>query len=1052
MIFSRNPTFVTRYAFTIVAVTLATLLRFALDPILELRAPFIIYLPTVVLCAWFGGMGPGLLATVLSAITTWYVFLPPQFSFVVTEPTAPAQLIIFTLAGVFNCWLAESLHRARRKTEASEAREREQRERYRVTLSSIGDAVIATDAHGQVTFMNPVAETLTGWQNTEAAGLPLEKVFHIINEETRQPVENPALRAMQESIIVGLANHTLLIARDGAEIPIDDSGAPIKDAEGKVIGAVLIFRDITERRQVEKERALLVELARMLDSGFDAIIVRDAQDHIMRWNRAAAELYGWTSEEALGQVTHTLFKTVFPKPLPEIVTDLRRNRRWQGELIHTCKDGQLVTVLSCWVLECDAQGQPGSVLETNMDITERKRAEEALRASEARERARAKELEALFATMPTPIWRSDDPDCKHIVGNPVANALLGASAGGNVSRSTPASEAVVYRTLRAGVDVPPEQLPMQRAAHERVLVQDEEYELVLSDGRRVHLLMHAAPLYDSAGKVRGALAGGMDITERKRAEEALRGSEARLAGLINSAMDAVIVVDAAQRILLFNPAAEQMFGCSGGEARGGSLDRFIPARFRDAHRQHIGSFGTTGVTSRRMGALGALSGLRTNGEEFPIEASISHMEADGQKLFTVILRDVTERKRSEDERAQLLVSERAAREQAETASRAKDEFVAMISHEIRSPLNAILGWVQILRTGQLDQAATERALETIERNAQTQAQLIEDLLDTSRIITGKLTLNVRPLELRQIVETALDSIRPAAEAKAIQLRWQLATQDGEVSGDPARLQQIVWNLLSNAVKFTPHRGRIEIGLARADSHLRLTVRDSGAGISPEFLPYVFDRFSQANTSSERKYGGLGLGLAIVRHLVELHGGTVHADSPGDGQGATFTVTLPIRDRQKESTEFKAADASGASIAALAEAIRLDGLRILVVDDEAGSRDLLLTMLEQRGADVRACASAAEVLEVIAQWPPAILVSDIGMPEVDGYALLRKLRALPAAQGGEIPAVALTGYSRRADRTRALAAGFQMHVSKPVEAAELIAVIASLAGRMNIGGL
>jgi CheY-like chemotaxis protein len=298
----------------------------------------------------------------------------------------------------------------------------------------------------------------------------------------------------------------------------------------------------------------------------------------------------------------------------------------------------------------------------------------------------------------------------------------------------------------------------------------------------------------------------------------------------------------------------------------------------------------------------------------------------------------------------------------------------------------------------------------------------------------------------------LDSIRPAAEAKSIQLQVQFVAPGSLIAGDPARLQQIVWNLLSNAVKFTPVHGRIEIGIEYINSHLQLKVSDSGVGISPEFLPRVFDRFSQANTSSERKYGGLGLGLAIVRHLVELHGGTICADSLGEGQGATFTVMLPVRAMHEESGEFKRTDTSAEYMASLTEAIRLDGLRVMVVDDEAESRELLFAMLNNRGAEVKACASAAEALVALARWRPAVLVSDIGMPGEDGYTLIRRLRALDPARVGDIPAVALTGYARNEDRMRALAAGFQMHVSKPVEPVELIVIIASLAGRLDQGGM
>lgn len=341
-----------------------------------------------------------------------------------------------------------------------------------------------------------------------------------------------------------------------------------------------------------------------------------------------------------------------------------------------------------------------------------------------------------------------------------------------------------------------------------------------------------------------------------------------------------------------------------------------------------------------------------------------------------------------------------------------------------------------------------RAHEIIERNAKAQAQIIEDLLDISRVITGKLTLNVRQVEPAQIIEGALDSVRPAADAKSIQLRARIESRGDVVSGDPARLQQVVWNLLSNAVKFTPSHGRIEVSLERIDSSLQITVSDSGAGIAPEFLPFVFDRFRQADSAGQRKYGGLGLGLAIARHLVELHGGTVGAASPGEGQGAAFTVTLPVKAVREEMSDFERAPLGAGYFGPAAEAIRLDGLRVMVDDDEAEARDLLTEMLTLQGAKVIACASAAEALEEIERRRPSVLVSDIAMPEEDGYALITKLRALGPERGWNIPAIALTGHARREDRMRALAAGYQTHVSKPVDAAELIVVIANLTGLLG----
>ncbi|HEX8636116.1 MAG TPA: ATP-binding protein, partial [Pyrinomonadaceae bacterium] len=405
------------------------------------------------------------------------------------------------------------------------------------------------------------------------------------------------------------------------------------------------------------------------------------------------------------------------------------------------------------------------------------------------------------------------------------------------------------------------------------------------------------------------------------------------------------------------------------------------------------------------------------------------------------------------QRAALAVDNARLYREAQEVNRLKDEFLATLSHELRTPLTAVLGWTRLLGTRQLDEATQTRALETIERNAQSQVQLIDDILDVSRIIRGKLRLDVRPVELMPVIEAAVDSVRPAAEAKGIRLQVVLDPHAGPVSGDPDRLQQVAWNLLSNAIKFTPKDGRVQVLLARVNSHLELTVSDTGQGIEKKFLPYVFDRFRQADPSTTRKHGGLGLGLAIVRHLVELHGGTVTAESEGAGQGTTFKVSLPLM--IVHQSEY---GSNGGERAAAAEhptaggrpplecPSELHGLRVLLVEDEADAREMLVVVLTQCRAEVRAVSNAADALSQLESWLPDVLISDIEMPGEDGYTLIRKVRSLPPERGGKIPAAALTAYARAEDRMRALLAGFQLHVPKPVEPAELAAVVASLAGR------
>jgi signal transduction histidine kinase/ActR/RegA family two-component response regulator len=406
------------------------------------------------------------------------------------------------------------------------------------------------------------------------------------------------------------------------------------------------------------------------------------------------------------------------------------------------------------------------------------------------------------------------------------------------------------------------------------------------------------------------------------------------------------------------------------------------------------------------------------------------------------------------EREALLERERKARQESEIASRAKDEFLGLLSHELRTPLNAILGWTRMLSTGRLDPEAVTRGIETIDRNAKLQARLIEDMLDVSRIISGKLRLDAQPVDLTTVVNAAVDTLRPAADAKDIRIQVVLDFGAGVVLGDPVRLQQVIWNLLANAIKFTPKHGRVQVQLERVNSHLEVTVSDTGPGVAEEFLPFVFDRFRQADSTISRHHGGLGLGLAIVRHLVELHGGTVKAGNRGDEPGAVFSVLLPLMVVRKptgppaEETARVLPGMSGHLPFDCPPA--LEGLNVLAVDDEPDARELLAMVLRQCGANVTTCGSAAEALAELERHTPDVLVSDIGMPGEDGYYLIRKVRALDPDRGGRIPAVALTAYARAEDRMQALSAGYSMHVPKPVEPAELAVVIASLTRRARPG--
>ncbi len=432
-----------------------------------------------------------------------------------------------------------------------------------------------------------------------------------------------------------------------------------------------------------------------------------------------------------------------------------------------------------------------------------------------------------------------------------------------------------------------------------------------------------------------------------------------------------------------------------------------------------------------------------------LEDSRSRIQSINVELEQRVQKRTAELEASNRVKDELLIREQVIRSEAEAANRAKDEFLSILSHELRTPLNAILGWSQMLRKQHLSQDRVMRGLETIERNARSQTKIIEDILDISRIITGKLRLQVRPVNLVTVIEAAIESVQLAAEAKSIRIQSVLDSSKNPISGDADRLQQVVWNLLANAIKFTPKGGRLQIRLEMVNSHVEIIVSDNGQGISPDFLPYVFDRFRQHDSTTTRSYGGLGLGLAIVRQIIELHGGTVTVASPGIGQGTTFIVKLPVMIIHKPSIEPEALDSIAEVDGRIDAPPTLSGLQILVVEDEADSLELLSTILQEYGAKVICAASVSEALEIIENATGQsldVLISDIGMPNEDGYSLIRKLRQLEAQRGSRMPAVALTAYARSDDRTKALLAGFQMHLTKPVDAAELATVVACLTER------
>lgn len=619
-----------------------------------------------------------------------------------------------------------------------------------------------------------------------------------------------------------------------------------------------------------------------------------------------------------------------------------------------------------------------------------------------------------------------------------------------------------------------------------------------------------APLFDEEGKVVGGTAVIREITERKRAEGAALEAHQRLLFHVENSPLAIIEWDSDFRVSRWSASAERLFGWKAEEVIGKHVSEwhFVFDEDADAvaevtYRQRVGA--------ERLGVQHNRNYTR-EGTILYCEWYNSVLHDDNSQLVSVLslVLDVTSRKRAEEERGALLDRERDLRKQAEEADRLKDEFLATLSHELRTPLTSILGWATLIRNGELDRAENlDRALEIIERNARSQARLIDDLLDVSRIITGNLQLDLHPINLSPIVDSAIDALRPAASAKGIEIQTAVDPRSCLVSGDPNRLRQVIWNLLMNAIKFTPRGGRVSLRLecfsaapagsatANPNPFVRLVVADNGDGITREFLPYVFHRFRQEEGSISRKAGGLGLGLAVVRHLVELHGGSVSAESAGPGQGSMFTVDLPLAADRREANHRPPVDAEAeatrqnferrntdrngdksSDLGAVAAAIRpapteparsLANVHVLLVEDDDDSRHLLSLVLQRYGAEVRAVSSAAAALDAYLERTPDVIISDIGMAEEDGYALLKKLRVLPiqpsllpdASAVGQpaslssdtvttvpVPAIALTGYATRKDRERAFAAGYQMHLAKPIEPDDLVSAIKDVVKTAN----
>jgi len=1068
------------------------------------------------------------------------------------EPAFAVSLLVVVLIVSFCVLIWESVA-ALERMEIQRDRVKEALKANEEKLNSFVDAnvigILFGDIHGHVRNANDEFLRMIGYTPEE---LQADKISWVdITPPEYLPLDEERIAEAREK---GACTpyEKEYIRKDGSRVPVLIGYSLLGEKREE---SVVFILDLSARKQAEQALRQTQERFRLaLDNIPDVFAIYDAQRRLQFVNTAALQRIKKPKEEILGRTDEEIFPSEATQAyLPTLIKAQETRTLQRTEATITLPDYGTFTTEIKYLPLLDENGEIEQILAFTNDITERKQVEETLRNQQ-------KWLEDLLNLMPMPMLLIEPGTAKVTFANVAADVV----AGGKFPKAESSQDygTYYYSTDAAGNIIPAEQAPGMRVARgERI----EGFELDWHTPVGVRsLLIFADTLSAMHGHPATCVLVFQDITNLKKVEKALSLGYRRLQLLFSTASDLlssqqpVALIDGLFRKLseqirldvYFNYLVDEdkqvlqlasysgvteelgkqvesmkfgegVCGTTAQERRSIAVENVQQST--DPKTTFIRSVGITAYYSYPLIAQGRLLGTLAFGSRKRsnfTQNEIGMMQAVCDQIAIAM------------ERAGLIASLQQQTEQLREANRMKDEFLAILSHELRSPLNAILGWAQLLRSRrQLDPTKVAKALETIERNARAQTQLIEDLLDISRMIRGKLRLNVRACDLVAIIDAALETVHFAAEAKEINLNFYVLdnglgntdenpefshTQNLKfaeeqpnnlsnhlkskiqkpkflVSGDPERLQQVIWNLLSNAIKFTPEGGRVEVqlrvvkegdkennGLAspllphsltpslphsctpHTPQYAQISVSDTGIGISSDFLPYVFDRFRQADSSSTRSHGGLGLGLAIVRHLVELHGGTIHVESPGKGQGATFTVKLALLNNEEKRTRGQTDNGTSQLIGQpLAEFdsqtsdphVSLNGVRVLVVDDEADTRDFLLTVLQQCQAEVKAVGSAREALDTMTQWKPDVLVSDIGMPEEDGYSLIRKVRAIERAgdisspqQGGKIPAAALTAYARPEDRMRAIQEGYQLHLPKPVEPAELATVVASLVGR------
>jgi PAS domain S-box-containing protein len=1016
-----RPIRLLRYGVAVVSVALALVLTLRLQPLL---APTVLplFFLAVTFSTWYGGRGAGFTATILSVLATRYFLLPPLYSFLPIPSVAIVELIVFSLVTLLISLLEIDLrivHRRSRKhlmdLEQIESALRESDARFHAAADSSFDAIyilksVRNKAGELVDFqfvdLNEHGAKLISRTKAEMLGqnlcelLPVNRAEGFF-EKYKQVVETglPLVEEFSTNTMPDLTASWL----HHQVVPLAD-------------GIAITTRDISERKQAEEALQASELLYRTLAEAMPQLVwTQDVEGKVNYANRQWQQALGVTLEEVKRDGwAHLVHPDDLPKLLAKQEVSMRESEVREAKFRYRMADGSYRWFLGRCVPVKDDRGQVVKWVGTSTDIHDLKRYEQEL----ARRKQRFKTL------------ADNSPDIITRFDRNLRRVYVNAA----IEKATGLPPKVFIGKTHNELDIPEQLRQLWRSHLEQVFATGQscsyEFTFPASDGDRYYLA-RLVPEFAPTGVIESVMGITSDITEFKRVEQSLRESEFRFRRVMESNMIGMGYWTLAGEIADANDALLRLLGYTREEflAEKPRWTDLTPPEYVEVDEQALEQLQQLGVCTPFEKEYIRRDGVRVA----VLCGAATFQDTTESGVFFVL--DLSDRKRIEKERDQLLQLERAARAEAESASRVKDEFLMVLSHELRTPLNPILGWTKLLQTRKFDPDMVTQALSTIERNACHQAQLIEDLLDVSRILQGKLVLNFCPVDLVEVIEGAITTVRLSAEARSIRLETQLYTNIGQVLGSPARLQQVVWNLLSNAVKFTPEHGQVNVSLRQVGHQAQIQVSDTGRGIEPGFLPYVFDYFRQSEGNTTRSFGGLGLGLAIARYLVELHGGTIQAASDGEGSGATFTIWLPLRQASPATATQLAGDTFKDSLKLL------QGQQILLVDSIEDERQLIKVILEQAGANVTAVASASDSLRALTHFTPDLLLGDIEVFREDNYALPQRLRLWSQEFGEAVPILALASYPDEIEQSEMLTTGFATVLPKSMEPDELVRAIA-----------